>query len=57
MEGEVRKRTTLFVRNIPYSSTDNDLEELFSDYGPIKHCFVVRNRGIFGILQDLPTRA
>jgi len=36
---------TLFVRNLPYSATNEQLEELFSDIGPIKRCFVVKNKG------------
>lgn len=35
----------LFVRNLPFSTTDQDLEKLFSEIGPIKRCFVIRNKG------------
>eukprot|EP00794_Sanderia_malayensis_P019156 gene19156-21076_t len=41
MEGE---RTTLFVRNLPYNANDGKLEDIFSEYGPIKRCFVVKDR-------------
>jgi len=36
---------TLFVRNLPYSATNKQLEDLFSDIGPIKRCFVVKDKG------------
>lgn len=35
----------LFVRNLPFSTTDQDLENLFSEIGPIKRCFVIRDKG------------
>ena len=36
---------TLFVRNLPYSSRDADLEAAFSDYGSLKSCFTVKEKG------------
>ena len=36
---------TLFVRGLDYSTTDAQLEEAFSDYGPIKTCFTVKDKG------------
>lgn len=36
-------RTTLFVTSIPYSAKDEDLLKIFSSYGPVKSCFVVRD--------------
>ena len=36
---------TLFVRNLPYTATDKELEEAFSEYGPIKRSFVVQDKG------------
>uniref|UniRef100_A0A4W4F8K8 RNA-binding protein 28 n=1 Tax=Electrophorus electricus TaxID=8005 RepID=A0A4W4F8K8_ELEEL len=36
---------TLFVRNLPSSASSDHLEEIFSEVGPVKHCFVVRNKG------------
>ena len=38
---------TLFVRGLPYNTTDAKLEDVFSDYGPIKTCFTVKNKGHF----------
>ena len=43
----VRKSNTLFVRNLPLATTNDKLEQLFSDVGPIKQCFVVKEKGIF----------
>ena len=34
--------STLQITNVALSTTDENLEELFSDYGPIKRCFVVK---------------
>jgi len=41
----VKSWKTLFVRNLPYSTTNEQLEQLFSDFGPIKRCFVIKNKG------------
>ncbi|KAL3901729.1 MAG: hypothetical protein SGCHY_000357, partial [Lobulomycetales sp.] len=38
-------KTTLFVRNVPFSTTNEQLEEFFSDVGPIRSCFIVRENG------------
>ena len=44
MEEQTTSRT-LFVRNLPYTCTNEKLESLFGDIGPIKRCFVVKNKG------------
>lgn len=36
----------LFVRNLPYSATDADLEALFKVHGPLKSCYTVKEKGI-----------
>lgn len=36
---------TLFVRSLPATATNERLEEIFSEIGPIKQCFVVRDKG------------
>ncbi|BFZ09199.1 hypothetical protein BsWGS_12238 [Bradybaena similaris] len=41
---EEKHGRTLFVRNIPYSATNESLEKVFSDIGPIKSCFVVKDK-------------
>ena len=41
----VVSQKVLFVRNLPFSATDQDLENIFSEVGPIKRCFVIRDKG------------
>ena len=38
-------RRTLFVRNLPYSTTDDQLTSVFAEYGAVKTCFTVKNKG------------
>ncbi|CAI8032099.1 RNA-binding protein 28 [Geodia barretti] len=37
---------TLFVRNLPYSTTDDQLASVFAEYGAVKTCFTVKDKGI-----------
>ena len=41
----VVSQKVLFVRNLPFTTTDQDLENVFSEVGPIKRCFVIRDKG------------
>uniref|UniRef100_A0A671YES0 RNA-binding protein 28 n=1 Tax=Sparus aurata TaxID=8175 RepID=A0A671YES0_SPAAU len=36
---------TLFVQFLPATATNKQLEEVFSEIGPVKQCFVVREKG------------
>jgi len=59
MDSDESSLTTgkLFVRNLPYSATAEQLEELFGQVGPIKGCFVVKDKGVlselFAYLQTI----
>lgn len=35
--------TTLFIRNIPFDCENGEFEAFFSDFGPLKGCFVVKD--------------
>ena len=37
--------TTLFARNLPFTLDDKTLEKVFSEVGPVKRCFVVKDKG------------
>ncbi|XP_019634538.1 PREDICTED: RNA-binding protein 28-like [Branchiostoma belcheri] len=45
-DSDEKSSRTLFVRNLPFTATNGTLEEIFSDAGPIKECFVVREPGV-----------
>lgn len=36
-------KNTLFVRNLPFDCQNEQLETFFSEFGPLRGCFVVRN--------------
>nr|XP_020508551.1 RNA-binding protein 28 isoform X1 [Labrus bergylta] len=36
---------TIFVKSLPASASNERLEEIFSEIGPVKQCFVVREKG------------
>lgn len=36
---------TLFVKRLPATATNEHLGEVFSEIGPLKNCFVVRDKG------------
>lgn len=45
--------TTLFVRNLPFIFDSKELEKVFSDVGPVKRCFVVKDTGLFSCFASL----
>ncbi|XP_067674019.1 RNA-binding protein 28-like [Haliotis asinina] len=44
MEAENYKSKTLFIRNLPFGTTNEKLTVLFEEIGPIKQCFVVKKK-------------
>ena len=36
---------TLFVRNLPYGTSDKELESAFCECGLLKSCFTVKEKG------------
>ncbi|XP_057857790.1 uncharacterized protein LOC131066909 isoform X1 [Cryptomeria japonica] len=54
--GDLHDFRTVFVNKLPYSFTNTQLEESFSDIGPIRRCFLVKPKGSdqhrgFGFVQ------
>lgn len=39
------QKNTLFVRNLPFDATAAQLEEVFSDIGPVRKCYIVTDAG------------
>ena len=42
-QAEEKPTSTLFVRSLPFSTTDEQLEDVFSQIGPLQQCFVVKD--------------
>lgn len=40
-------KKVLFVQNVPYDTTDEEFEKAFSDVGPIRKCFLIKEKGLF----------
>uniref|UniRef100_A0A8C8GTT6 RRM domain-containing protein n=1 Tax=Oncorhynchus tshawytscha TaxID=74940 RepID=A0A8C8GTT6_ONCTS len=36
---------TILVWSLPVDASNDRLEEIFSEIGPVKHCFVVKEKG------------
>ncbi|KAF9938412.1 RNA recognition motif-containing protein, partial [Mortierella alpina] len=47
-------KSTLFVRGLPYDATSAQLEEFFSDVGPVRSCFVVLDRSAEQTAAEAP---
>jgi RNA recognition motif-containing protein len=44
-EGKGDQTNTLFVRNVPFDATAAQLEEAFSEIGPVRKCYIVTDAG------------
>lgn len=54
MTEEAKPSTSLFIKGIPATTTQDDLTNYFSQYGPIKNCFIVRKEGaqkVYGFVK------
>jgi len=40
-----RKKSTIFIRNLPFDFTDEQLERKFEEVGPVKRAFIVTGKG------------
>lgn len=39
-------KTTLFIRNVPFDCENSEFEAFFSEFGPLKGCFVVKDQTV-----------
>lgn len=45
MEEQGKDSRTVFIRGVSYATDEKALEDAFTDIGPVRSCFLVRNRG------------
>jgi RNA recognition motif-containing protein len=38
-------KKVLFVRNLSYNTTDEEFEKTFSDIGPLRRSYLIKNKG------------
>jgi nucleolar protein 4 len=43
-EQGIHSKSTLFVSTLPFSTTATELETFFSEIGPLKSCFIIKNK-------------
>lgn len=48
---------TVFVSHLPDTATNERLEQIFSEIGPVKQCFVVNEKGQRGFLGHLTAKS
>ncbi len=47
-EAEISETGRLFLRNLPYSATEEEIRELFEPFGEITDCHLVLDRRVTG---------
>lgn len=45
MEDKKRDKSTVFVRGVPFGCTPTDFEAFFSEVGPVRTSFLVKDKG------------
>ena len=49
MAGQDTSNKKLFIRGLPSGTTNGDLEDVFTEYGPVKSCFTVKEKGLHAV--------
>lgn len=54
---EDQTKNTLFVRGIPFTATNEELETFFSEFGPLRSCFAVIDKEAAAVKKNVTNSA